>query len=65
MKKDLKHLSFRINPDLLGKFGYVSNYENRSMNGALIKLVTDYVAEFEEQHGKIALEFEEDEGVLV
>ena len=52
-KKDQKHLSLRINPELLRKFDYVAKYDDRSMNWMLLSLIKKCVAEFEEQHGKI------------
>ena len=55
-KKDQKHLSLRINPELLRKFDYVAKYDDRSMNWMLLSLIKKCVAEFEEQHGKIELD---------
>lgn len=52
-KKDIKHLSLRISPELLRKFDYVSKYDDRSMNWMLLSLIKKNVADFEEQHGKI------------
>ena len=56
-KKDVKHLSLRISPELLKKFDYVAGYDDRSMNWMMLSLIKKCVAEFEEQHGKI--EFDE------
>ena len=56
-KKDMKHLSLRITPELLKKFDYVARYDDRSMNWMLLSLIKKCVADFEEQHGKI--EFDE------
>lgn len=55
-KKDQKHLSLRISPELLRKFDYVAGYDDRSMNWMLLSLIKKCVAEFEEQHGKIELD---------
>lgn len=55
MKKADKHLSLRINEELLRKFDYVANYDDRSMNWLLLKLVRQCVDEFEVQHGPITL----------
>jgi hypothetical protein len=55
-KKDQKHLSLRISPELLKKFDYVAGYDDRSMNWMLLSLIKKCVAEFEEQHGKIDID---------
>lgn len=52
-KKDEKHLSLRIHPNLLKKLNYVAKYDDRSMNWLLLKLVNKCIAEFEEEHGEI------------
>ena len=53
MKKDEKHLSLRIDPELLRKFDYVARYDARSMNWLLLYLVRKCIAEFEAQYGPI------------
>ena len=53
MKKDQKHLSLRIDSELLRKFSYVAEYDALSMNWLLNSFVKKYIAEFEKQHGKI------------
>lgn len=53
MKKKEKHVSLRIDPDLLAKFTYVAKYDDRSLNWMLLSLVRRCIAEFEEQHGPI------------
>ena len=55
-KKDMKHLSLRISPELLKKFDYVAGYDDRSMNWMLLSLIKKCVADFEEQHGKIEID---------
>ena len=55
-KKEQKHLSLRITPELLKKFDYVARYDDRSMNWMLLSLIKKCVADFEEQHGKIEIE---------
>ena len=55
-KKDVKHLSLRISPELLKKFDYVAGYDDRSMNWMLLSLIKKCVADFEEQHGKIDID---------
>ena len=56
MKKDEKHVSLRIDPDLLRKFTYVAKYDDRSLNWMLLHLIRDCVAQFEQEHGKIPSE---------
>lgn len=53
MKSNKKHLSLRIDPELLRQFDYVSRYDDRSMNRMMLSLIRKCVAEFEELHGKI------------
>ncbi len=53
MKKNEKHLSLRIDPELLRKFDYVAKYDDRSMNWLLLQLVRRCIAEFEAKHGPI------------
>ncbi|NLO46506.1 MAG: hypothetical protein GX107_08475 [Clostridiales bacterium] len=53
MKKDIKHLSLRIDSELLSQFQYVAKYDDRSLNWLLLSLVKKSIAEFEETHGKI------------
>jgi len=53
MKKKIKHLSFRIDEDLLRRFEYVAKYDDRSMNWTLLSLVRKCIAEHEEKYGKI------------
>lgn len=55
MKKNDKHLSLRIDADLLRRFDYVAKYDDRSMNWMLLKLVRQCVDSFEAEHGPIVL----------
>ena len=52
-KKDEKHLSLRIDAELLRRFSYVAEYDGRSMNGAIVYLIRKYVAQFEKNNGPI------------
>lgn len=54
MKKD-KHISIRIDEDILQKFHYVAKYEDRSASGQIMFLINSCIREFEERHGKIEL----------
>ena len=65
MKKNEKHLSLRIEEDLLRRFDYVAKYDERSMNWLLLSLIRRCIAEFEAEHGKIILsEEKQDAGSL-
>lgn len=55
MKKNQKHLSLRIDADLLKQFDFVAKYDDRSMNWLLLSLVKKCVADFEKEHGKIEI----------
>jgi len=59
MKKDIKHLSLRVSPELMHKLNYVAAYDDRSMNWLMTKLVSNYVAKFEAKHGKIEFDAED------
>ena len=54
MKKN-KHISIRIDEDVLQKFHYVSKYEDRSASGQIMYLINKSIREFEEKHGAIEL----------
>ena len=51
--KPTKHLSLRIDEELLRRFNYVAQYDARSMNGLLLLLIRKCVAKFEGEHGPI------------
>ena len=55
-----KHLSLRIDEELLRKFNYVADYQDRSMNWMVIHLISKAVKSFEEKNGKIVLDQGED-----
>ena len=60
MKKNEKHLSLRIDGELLRRFDYVARYDDRSMNCLLLRLVRGCVDDFEKAHGRIVLTEEAD-----
>lgn len=53
MNKKTKHLSLRIDEDLLRKFDYVAKYDDRSMNWYLLHMIKSEIAKFEREHGQI------------
>ena len=55
MKKNEKHLSLRIEENLLRRFEYVAKYDDRSMNWLLLQLIRKSIDEFEAEHGRIEL----------
>lgn len=55
LKKNEKHLSLRIDEELLRKFDHVASYDDRSMNWMLLRLIRECISQFEAEHGKIIL----------
>lgn len=56
--KEQKHLSLRIDEEMLRKFRYVCEYEGRSANRQLLIYIRAAIAEFEKAHGPIEPEQE-------
>lgn len=54
LKKN-KHISIRIDEDILQKFHYVAKYEDRSASGQIMYLINKCIRDYEEKHGKIEL----------
>lgn len=50
-----KHLSLRIEEDLLKKFRYVCKYEDRSANNQILYLIKKNIREFEKENGEIEI----------
>lgn len=59
-KGDIKHLSLRIDEELLRKFSYIADYQDRSMNWMVLNLISKAVKSFEEKHGEIILKNSEE-----
>lgn len=51
--KDIKHLSLRINSDMLEKFKYICEFEGRSANSQLLYFIRQAIINFEKEHGDI------------
>ena len=51
-----KHFGLRVDGELLAKFRYVCSYEGRSANSQIIQLMRKFVADYEQEHGKIELD---------
>ena len=54
MKKQ-KHISIRIDEDILKKFHYVAKYDDRSASGQIMFLINTCIREFEQKYGEIDL----------
>ena len=52
----IKSLSIRIDTELLDKLHVVANYEGRSANSQIIKLICDSVEAYEARFGEIDFE---------
>lgn len=48
-----KSVSIRIEEEMLGKIGYVADYEGRSINSHVLVLIRESIQKFEEEHGVI------------
>ena len=51
--KKMKHISIRIDEEVLTKFHYVAKYEDRSASGQIMYLINNCIREFEDKYGKI------------
>jgi len=51
-----RHLSVRVDADMLEKFYFVSKYNGRSGNGQILFLIRFLVEKFEKEHGRISEE---------
>ncbi len=54
MKKQ-KHISIRIDEDVLRKFHYVAKYDDRSASRHIMFLINKSIRDFEKEHGAIEL----------
>ena len=55
-KKELKHLTVRIDPELLKKFRYVADFHGRSANKEVLELIKKDIQNHEEKFGMIDIE---------
>lgn len=51
--KKSKHIGLTINPELHSKIKYISEYYGRSMNREFIYLIRCRIKKYEQTHGKI------------
>ena len=54
-KDNEKHFGLRVDGDILAKFRYVCSYVGRSANSQIIRLMLNFIANYEKEHGKIDL----------
>ena len=51
----IRHLSLRIDDELLKKFRYISEFDGRSANNEILMLIKNCIREFEDKNGKIEI----------
>ena len=51
--KKSKHISIRIDEEILQKFHYIAKYEDRSASGQIMYLINSCIRNFEEKHGAV------------
>ena len=56
MKDNLPRYTLRIPQQLLDKLAYIADYEGRTKNKEIEQLIKKRIAEFEEEHGTIAVD---------
>ena len=57
-KENEKSFGLRVDADILAKFRYVCDYEGRSANRQLVRLMLEFIAAYESKNGTITLEEE-------
>ena len=50
-----KNIGIRIDDELRLKLKYVADYDDRSMNNLVVRLIQSYIQNFEKKHGPIDL----------
>lgn len=59
----VKSVSIRIEEEMLGKIGFVADYEGRSVNSHVLVLIRENIKAFEAEHGKIEGDIKPDANV--
>lgn len=59
MKKKDKHLGLHIDKETHDKIFYIAEYEGRTGSGQIMYLIRKCITDFEQEHGKIEFEKEE------
>ena len=60
MKDSLSRYTLRVSPMILYKFGYIAEFEGRTKNKELERLMKNHIADFEREHGAIEWPQKED-----
>ncbi len=55
MKDEMSRYTLRISQFLLDKIGYIAEYEGRSKNKEIERLIKNRIATFEAKNGKIEI----------
>lgn len=55
MGSNLPRYTLRIDDSLLKKISYIAEYNDRSTNKEIERLIKKYIADFEKENGKIIL----------
>ena len=55
LKKKQKHISIRIDEEVLQKFNYISKYEDRSASGQIMYLINSCIRDFEKKNGEVKI----------
>ena len=53
MTEDFARFTLRVAPELLGKLGFIAEYEGRTKNKELEQMIKKRSVDFEKEHGKI------------
>ena len=59
----VKSVSIRIEEEMLGKLGYVAEYEGRSLNSHILVLIRDSIKAHEDKFGEIKGQVPPDDNV--
>ena len=60
MKEPLSRYSLRIPPLLLEKFGYIAEYEGRTIKREIEEMIRGRIADFDRAHGPIPVSTKKD-----
>lgn len=55
MKDVLSRYTLRVSPVLLGKLGYIAEFEGRTKNKEIEQLIKKRIEDFEQNHGVIQI----------
>lgn len=55
MNDNKVHFTLRIERETLDKFGYIAEYEGRTKNRELLRMIGKRISEFEKENGPIEI----------